>query len=125
MDSSLVSTTLLAVSIVFPILATGAVGLRFLARKVKSQELMADDWMIVLSLVRLKLPPMPVASEREGQRERERETKYTQVMCWSISINTITTVAIGGLNTTMLDPIAAARLFIRVSLSCRNLTRVT
>jgi hypothetical protein len=48
---SLVTTSLLAISIVFPILATGAVALRFRARSIKSQELKADDWTIVLSLV--------------------------------------------------------------------------
>lgn len=43
MDSSLITSGLLTVAIVFPILATVAVALRFYAHKIKSQGLKADD----------------------------------------------------------------------------------
>ncbi|KAL2038434.1 hypothetical protein N7G274_008773 [Stereocaulon virgatum] len=82
---SLVTTSLLAVAIVFPILATAAVALRFYARRLKSQRLKADDWTAVLSLV----------------------------MCWAISINTIVAGGIAGINSTTMNPIAAATLFYK------------
>lgn len=53
MDSSLVTSGLLAVAIVFPILATVAVALRFYAHKIKSQRPRADDWTVVVGLVPL------------------------------------------------------------------------
>ena len=54
---STITQLLLAVAIVFPLLATFAVIIRFYARKMKSQSLRADDWMIVFTLVRAKVPP--------------------------------------------------------------------
>ena len=50
-SQSLITTPLLVVAIVFPILATFAVLFRFYARKIKSQRLKADDWTILLTLV--------------------------------------------------------------------------
>ena len=52
---SVITQPLLAVAIAFPLLATVAVIIRFYARKIKSQSLRADDWMIVFSLVRAKV----------------------------------------------------------------------
>lgn len=49
---SLINTALLAVAITFPILATLSVIVRFYARTIKSQKLRADDWVIILTLVR-------------------------------------------------------------------------
>lgn len=48
---SLVSTSLLVVSIVFPIIATAAVILRYYCRRIKHQSLQADDWVILLALI--------------------------------------------------------------------------
>ncbi len=53
---SLVTTPLVVVATTFPILATLAVGLRFYARKIKSQALKLDDWTIVLTLVSPESP---------------------------------------------------------------------
>lgn len=49
---SLVTSALLAVAIVFPILATLAVGLRFYAHRLMSQKLQAHDWTVAVALVR-------------------------------------------------------------------------
>ena len=49
---SLVTTSLLAVSIVFLVLANLAVALRFYARKIKSTQLGWDDCFLGISLVR-------------------------------------------------------------------------
>ena len=49
----LITRPLLAVAIALPIAATLAVFVRFYARKIKSQSLRADDWMIVFTLVRI------------------------------------------------------------------------
>lgn len=51
MDPSLVTSGLLSAAIVFPILATAAVALRFYAHKIKSQRPKADDWTAVVGLV--------------------------------------------------------------------------
>ena len=48
---SLVSTSLLANSVIFFVLATLAVALRIYARKVQSADLQWDDWTIIFSLV--------------------------------------------------------------------------
>lgn len=48
---SLITTALMASSVVFLVLANAAVALRFYARKIKSLELKWDDWTIVISLV--------------------------------------------------------------------------
>ena len=48
---SLVTKGLVAVAVIFPVLASTSVGLRLYARRLKSQRLRADDWTIVLSLV--------------------------------------------------------------------------
>lgn len=53
MDRSLITSELLTVAIVFPILATAAVALRFYAYKIKSQKPNADDWTVVVGLVPL------------------------------------------------------------------------
>ncbi|GAP88719.1 putative integral membrane protein [Rosellinia necatrix] len=46
---SLVTTTLLVVAIVFPILGTLAVGLRFYIKHMKKQPLSSDDWVCALA----------------------------------------------------------------------------
>ena len=43
--------TILGLSIVFPIIASSAVALRFKARKIKRLRLEADDWTILIALV--------------------------------------------------------------------------
>ena len=52
MSDSLITTPLVVVAVVFPVLATAAVALRFYARRIKRQDLKADDWVILLGLVR-------------------------------------------------------------------------
>lgn len=49
---SLITSPLLAVAIVFPIVATLAVGLRFYAHRLTLQKLQAHDWTILIALVR-------------------------------------------------------------------------
>ena len=48
---SLITTSLLVVSIVFVVLASSAVALRFYARRMKSLKIEWDDWTILFSLV--------------------------------------------------------------------------
>lgn len=45
--------TIYSLGIIFPVIAIGAVVLRFQARKIKRQPLKADDWTILVALVRL------------------------------------------------------------------------
>lgn len=45
--------TIWGLSIAFSMIAIAAVGLRFYARKIKSQKSGADDWTILVALVRL------------------------------------------------------------------------
>lgn len=49
---SLITSALLAVAIVFPILATLAIGLRFYAHRLISLKLQSHDWTIAVALVR-------------------------------------------------------------------------
>ena len=45
--------SLFAICIVFPFLASFAVAARFYSRHLKSMKLGADDWMILIGLVRM------------------------------------------------------------------------
>ncbi|KAL9101691.1 MAG: hypothetical protein Q9163_003077 [Psora crenata] len=101
---SLVTGSLLVVTIVFPILATVAVILRFYARRIKSQPFRADDWTIVLSLVRSGL---------HFSRHGQEKTESKQIMCWASAIIIYVAGAIGGIDTTSMNPMAAARLFFK------------
>lgn len=86
---SLVTTPLLVVSIVFPILGTIAVGFRFLVQStIKKQKPSSDDWVCALS----------------------------QVAAWGISIDTFVAAGLAGTNYTYptLDPLSAATIFLRV-----------
>lgn len=42
---------IIAMSIILELLATGAVALRFVARRIKSATLLADDWLCAAALV--------------------------------------------------------------------------
>lgn len=84
---SLVTTSLLTVSIIFPILGTIAVCLRIYASFLKSRRLFLDDYIIILA----------------------------QLCAWGISIDTFTAASIGGLNYTKGDVISATIAFLRVS----------
>lgn len=48
---------LLIISIVFPTLATMAVILRFISRRMKHARLVANDYWIIVALVYLDIPP--------------------------------------------------------------------
>lgn len=61
---SLISSALLAVAIVFPILATLAIALRFYAHRLMVQKLQAHDWTIVIALVRGTSSAQP--AEKKG-----------------------------------------------------------
>jgi hypothetical protein len=50
-QGSLVTTALLVVAIIFPILASISVAVRIYARTFKQSKLKADDWTIILALV--------------------------------------------------------------------------
>ena len=49
-----ITSGLLVLTVIFPIIATAAVGLRFYARRIKAQDLKADDWTILFCLVRVR-----------------------------------------------------------------------
>ena len=50
-SKSLVTVTLFVIAVLFPILATISIALRFWARRIKRQKWLGDDWMITLGLV--------------------------------------------------------------------------
>lgn len=104
MDSSLITSGLLTVAIVFPILATFAVALRFYAHKIKSQRPKADDWTVVVGLVPLYRVPIELVISGAN---------LDQFMCYAISVNTFVAA---GVNSTTLDPLTAATIFLKVSL---------
>ncbi|KAL6873062.1 hypothetical protein J3F83DRAFT_760086 [Trichoderma novae-zelandiae] len=84
---SLVTTTLLVVAIVFPILGTLAVGLRCYTRVIKKQRLSSDDWVCVLA----------------------------QLAAWGISIDIFVAGGLAGVDYTYssVDPLSAAVIFLR------------
>lgn len=87
---SMVTSALLGVSVVFPILGTIAVGLRFLAHcSVKKQKPSSDDWVCASA----------------------------QLAAWGISIDTFVAAGMAGTNYTYpsLNPHSAAVIFLRVS----------
>lgn len=43
-----------------------------------------------------------------------RMAELKQIMCWAISINTFVAAGLGGVNTSKLDPLTGARVFLRV-----------
>ncbi|XDG04702.1 hypothetical protein ABKA04_004317 [Annulohypoxylon sp. FPYF3050] len=84
---SLVTSTLFAVAIVFPILGTLAVGLRFYTKFTKKQKLTSDDWVCALA----------------------------QLAAWGISIDIFVAAGLAGIDYTYpsLDPLSAATIFLR------------
>ncbi|KAF7531226.1 hypothetical protein G7054_g9083 [Neopestalotiopsis clavispora] len=85
---SMVTSALLAVSIVFPILGTIAVGLRFwVHRVVMKQKPSIDDWVCA----------------------------FAQLAAWGISIDTFVAAGMAGIDYTYpsLSPLAAAVIFLR------------
>jgi hypothetical protein len=48
---SIVTTAVVSVDVIFPLLSTLAIMLRVKARKIKSQPLGADDWTIIVASV--------------------------------------------------------------------------
>lgn len=101
MDSSLITSGLLTVAIVFPILATFAVALRFY-HKIKSQRPKADDWTVVVGLVPLYRVPIELVISGAN---------LDQFMCYAISVNTFVAASLAGVNSTTLDPLTAATIF--------------
>ncbi|KUI67227.1 hypothetical protein VM1G_02944 [Cytospora mali] len=87
-EPSMVTSALLAVSIVFPILGTIAVGLRFLVHnRVKKQKPSSDDWVCALA----------------------------QLAAWGISIDTFVAAGMAGTDYTYpsLSPLSASVIFLR------------
>ncbi|KAL7928810.1 hypothetical protein V8C35DRAFT_317106 [Trichoderma chlorosporum] len=84
---SLVTTTLLAIAIVAPILGTLAIGLRCYTRFFKKQNLSGDDWVCMLA----------------------------QLASWANSINIFVAAGLAGVDTTHpdLSPLATATIFLR------------
>ncbi|KAF3063603.1 hypothetical protein GL218_01428 [Daldinia childiae] len=84
---SLVTSTLLAVAIIFPVLGTLAVGLRFYTKITKTQKLTSDDWVCALA----------------------------QLAAWGISIDIFVAAGLAGIDYTYpsLDPLSAAAIFLR------------
>ncbi|KAI2625764.1 hypothetical protein GGR54DRAFT_513330 [Hypoxylon sp. NC1633] len=85
---SLVTSTLLAVAIAFPVLGTLAVGLRFYTKiTTKRQTLTSDDWACALA----------------------------QLAAWGISIDIFVSAGLAGVDYTYpsLDPLSAATIFLR------------
>lgn len=85
-DPSLVTTSLLVVSIVLPLLGTLAIALRFYASIVKTRRLYLDDWVAALA----------------------------QLCAWGISIDVFVAAALGGVDHTTLNPLSAGVVFLRV-----------
>lgn len=82
-----VSTSLLTVSIIFPVLGTIAVCLRIYASLIKTRRLFLDDYIIILA----------------------------QLCAWGISIDTFTAASIGGVSYIKGDALSATIAFLRVS----------
>ncbi|KAL7917298.1 hypothetical protein ACQKWADRAFT_45738 [Trichoderma austrokoningii] len=84
---SLVTTTLLVISIVAPVLGTLAVGLRCYTRTLKKQSLSGDDWVCMAA----------------------------QVAAWANSINIFVAAGLAGIDFTYpsLSPLASAVVFLR------------
>ena len=47
-----VAATPIVLCTIFPLIAISAVGMRYWARSIKRQSFEADDWMVVIALVR-------------------------------------------------------------------------
>ncbi|KAJ8111240.1 hypothetical protein ONZ43_g5669 [Nemania bipapillata] len=84
---SLVTTTLLVVAIIFPILGSLAVALRFYTKTFKKQELSSDDWVCAAA----------------------------QLASWGISIDIFVAAGSAGINYThpSLGPLSTAAIFLR------------
>ncbi|RAL16421.1 uncharacterized protein BO97DRAFT_410812 [Aspergillus homomorphus CBS 101889] len=84
-DPSLVTTSLLTVSFIFPIFGTPAVCLRIYASLHKSKQIFLDGCIIILA----------------------------QICAWGISIDTFVAASIGGVNYTKGDVLSATVAFLR------------
>ena len=104
---SLVTMSCLVVTIVFTLLATGAVGLRLLTSR-ESKTSRIDDYLIIGSLVGT------IVLDLKGFRN----VNTFQIFCYGTMIQTICAGAVGGINTTTLPPMEAASYFLKV---CRLL----
>jgi hypothetical protein len=85
-NPSLVTTSLLTVAIIFPILATLAVVLRIWSTLQRAKRLFLDDYMIVLSIV----------------------------CAWGVPIDIYVAAGRGGINHSTAPPLEAARIFLEV-----------
>ena len=56
---SIITTALIVVTVIFPLLATVAIGLRFYARGIAKKGAYAEDWVILAALV-IRRPPNPI-----------------------------------------------------------------
>ncbi|MCJ1245732.1 hypothetical protein MMC30_002936 [Trapelia coarctata] len=86
MAISMISTSCLAITSVFVVLATVAVGLRIWARKTKFLVLEADDYVVQAALV----------------------------FCYGLLIITIVCGSIGGVNEAVMDPLSSAEWFVKI-----------
>ncbi|OGM45778.1 hypothetical protein ABOM_005481 [Aspergillus bombycis] len=82
---SLISTTLLVVAILFPILATLAVAVRIWSNISKAKRLFADDCVIIVALL----------------------------CAWGVPIDVYVAAGLGGVGESTLPPLDAARVFLR------------
>ena len=115
MDSSFVTTSLVAVSVVLPLLATGAVVLRFYARSWQSQGVKLDDWVILFSLVRHpSSAPQKIALARCVRKALLTGRK--QFLCWLLSINTLVMAGLAGVDRIKIQQLPAATAIQRVNL---------
>jgi hypothetical protein len=94
---SLFTPALIVVSVVFPVLATVTVGLRFYVKHMRKVSLYWDDWTILISLVHAALPL------NFGEANRT-----TQALCWSLSIITWVMAPSIGINHVKMSPDKAA-----------------
>lgn len=85
-NSSLVTTSLLTVAIIFPILATLAVTLRIWSALQRTKRLFLDDYMIVLSMI----------------------------CAWGVPIDMYVAAGRGGVNYSSVPPLEAAHVFLEV-----------
>ena len=85
-NPSLVTTSLLTVAIIFPLLATLAVALRIWSTHQRVKRLFLDDYMIVLSMI----------------------------CAWGVPIDVYVAAGRGGINHSSAPPLEAAHIFLQV-----------
>lgn len=106
--SSIVTTAVVTTAVVFPLLATLALGLRFLScsRRGFKPQFQLDTWLMTVAVVSIHCTPT-------------QDTILTydslQFTFWLLAVNTFVTAKLGGIDTTSLNNVTAARIYLRVS----------